>query len=140
MIRCSACPGTVCTVSAVGLSVVGLVLSALSPLLVCFECVGCFWAFGWLFLFVVCVCVCSCFCLSVVGVWKYKQGSSIFTLPLRGLYLPTKMVGKCLFFYALSYQKPLFFLTFSLFCQNSRTLSAITYYLSDTCIFQGFTL
>ena len=36
--------------------------------------------------------------------------------------------------------KTLIFLTFSLFCQNSRTLSAIIYYLSDTCIFQGFSL
>ena len=36
--------------------------------------------------------------------------------------------------------KTLIFLTFPLFCQNSSTLSAIIYYLSDTCIFQGFNL
>ena len=36
--------------------------------------------------------------------------------------------------------KTLIFLTFSLFCQNSSTLSAIIYYLSDTCIYQGFNL
>ena len=33
-----------------------------------------------------------------------------------------------------------YFLTFYPYCQNSSTLSAIIYYLSDTCIFQGFTL
>ena len=36
--------------------------------------------------------------------------------------------------------KTLIFLTFSPFCQNSSSLSAIIYYLSDTCIFQGFSL
>ena len=36
--------------------------------------------------------------------------------------------------------KTLIFLTFSLFCQNFSTLSAIIYYLSDICIIQGFNL
>lgn len=36
--------------------------------------------------------------------------------------------------------KTLIFLTFSLFCQNSSSLSAIICYLSDTCIYQGFSL
>ena len=36
--------------------------------------------------------------------------------------------------------KTLIFLTFSQFCQYSSTLSAIIYYLSDNCIFQGFNL
>ena len=36
--------------------------------------------------------------------------------------------------------KTLIFLTFSLFCQNSSTLSAIIYYLSDICIIQAFNL
>ena len=36
--------------------------------------------------------------------------------------------------------KTLIFLTFSPFCQNSSSLSAIIYYLSDPCIFQGFSL
>ena len=36
--------------------------------------------------------------------------------------------------------KTLIFLTYSQFCQNSSTLSAIIYYLSDNCIIQGFTL
>ena len=36
--------------------------------------------------------------------------------------------------------KTLVFLTFSPFCQNSSTYSDIIYYLSDTCIIQGFNL
>ena len=36
--------------------------------------------------------------------------------------------------------KTLIFLTFSQFCQNSISLSAIIYYLSDACIIQGFSL
>lgn len=88
--------------------ITGLSVSALS----CFEFLSVFQARGWVFLFVVCVCVCSCFCWSVVGVWKYKQGSSKNTLPYtpRGCCLiPTELVGNAYFSMRCRIKNPYFF-------------------------------
>ena len=108
-----------------------------------FEFVGCFWASGGLFVFGVGVCLSFCFCLSMVAesvgsVWNFGTLKTVCTQRVNLItYIDG---GEMLIFLCATVSKTPVFLTFSLFCQNSISLSAIIYYLSDTCIFQGFSL
>ena len=130
MIRGSACPAVGLWYCLRCLPVVGLVLPALSPLLVCFEFLSVFRARGWVFLFVVCVCVCSCFRWSVGLYGSINRGQVFLLYPIpHGVYLS---LYRLLYiepaYLCATVSKTLIFLTFSLFCQNSSTLSAIIYY------------
>ena len=109
----------------------------------CFKFLGGFWASGGLFVFGVGVWLSVCFCLSVVAefvgsVWNFGTLKTVCTQRVN--LITYQHGGEMLIFLCAVVSKPLFFLTFSPFCQNSSTLSAIIYYLSDTCIYQGFNL
>ena len=108
----------------------------------CFECVGCFWAVVALFCFGVGVCVSILFWLSMWLYGSINRGQVKILYPIpHGVYLSLYRILYIEPAYLCAVvSKTLIFLTFSLFCQNSSTLSAIIYYLSDTCIIQGFSL
>ena len=84
-----------------------------------------------------------CFCLPVVAesvgsVWNFGTLKTVCTQRVN--FFTYQDGGVVLIFLCAVVSKTLIFLTFSPFCQNSSTLSAIIYNLSDICIIQGFTL
>ena len=128
--------GVVCGVLFIPVQLVCFVCGTLQG---CLVCVGLFWRSGTLLLFSEGFYILFMF-RSIEWLYENINRGQVFLLYPLGISWEIIFYSPEPNYLCAVVSKTLVFLTFQLYCQNSSTLSAIIYYLSDTCIIQGFNL